>query len=162
MTVRLVDRFYNLITANAIMPTVALTSNDNGATTLEFFPKEITLANGVQTATLTFVTQNNPFSNTTNPNRNQKGWQVTGSDDDFTNLYENDISTWVVTWPNDPVKLRVLASNQQAVEGSSPTSSGIFNDVVPVAGKFRRLTNIGISTAVTARLTIKELVSKSI
>ena len=121
VSIRLVDRFYNLITVGASMPTVTLNTTDPNDNAFGFDPVVVSLVNGVRQATVTFVTANNPFSATTNPNRNRLGWQIQS---DGGGLYTADVSTWVATWPGDIVKLRLLASNQQALEGSDPVGAG--------------------------------------
>ncbi len=131
VTVRLVDRFYNLITGGAVMPTVTLTTSDPNDDGFGFAPVAVSLVNGVKQATITFVTSNNAYSSSANPARNNKGWQVTTNGG---GLYTADVSTWVVTYPNDIVKLRLLASNQVIQEGSSPSGSGKTNSGSPVSG----------------------------
>ena len=132
VTVRLVDRFYNLITNGAVMPTVELTTDDPNDENFGFDAKQITLSAGVNSSTITFVTQNNNQSLTTNPARNKIGWQVTATEISALG-YTTDVSTWIPTWPNDAVKLRLMASNQLPVEGDDPVASGKTNSGSPVA-----------------------------
>ncbi len=123
VSIRLVDRFYNLITVGAIMPTVDLTTDDPNDNGFGFDPKSVTLANGVAQTTITFVTQNNPFAPASNPTRNLIGWQVTGTDEGAT--YITAVSTWIATWPSDIVKLRmVVPPGETAVEGADPAGTG--------------------------------------
>jgi hypothetical protein len=121
VTVRLVDRFYNLITSGASMPTVTLTSTDPNDENFGFDDQQVTLAAGVAQATMTFVTQNNPSSPVTGPVRDQRGWIVTTAN---TGSYSNDSSTYVVTWPYTVTKLRAMASGETAVEGDAPNGTG--------------------------------------
>ena len=65
---RLVDRFYNVIAANLPMTTVKVHTDDPSVT-----DSVIALVNGVAVTTVTYLTQNNLHSFTTNPVRNQKG-----------------------------------------------------------------------------------------
>ncbi|MCB4757108.1 MAG: Ig-like domain-containing protein, partial [Elusimicrobia bacterium] len=124
VTVRLVDRYYNLIPEGPSMPLVTLNTTDPNDGTFGFDGKQVSLENGVGQSTVTFVTQNNSECATSNPARDGKGWQVTTTNN---RGYWNDTSTNVVTWPNDVVKLRLIAPNQVAKEGSDPAGTGKDN-----------------------------------
>ena len=128
MTVRLVDRFYNLITVGRPMTTVNVHPNDPSAS-----DSSVSLTNGVATATITYLTQNNAYSATTNPVRNQLGWTLTATDLGATN-YSTDISTYTAVWPGPVAKLRILTANQQASEGTTPSGPGKTNAASPGSG----------------------------
>jgi hypothetical protein len=125
VTVRLVDRFYNLITAGRPMTTVNVHPNDPAAS-----DSAVALTNGVAVATITYLTQNNTYSATTNPIRNQLGWILTATDLGETN-YITDISTNTPVWPGPVVKLRLLTASQQPNEGTSPSGPGKTNASSP-------------------------------
>jgi hypothetical protein len=122
VTLRLVDRFYNLISVGVVMPIVDLTTDDPNDNAFGFDPETVTLANGVAQTTITFVTQNNSGSSSVNPARSLLGWQVTATDRG--GHYATAVSTWIATWPNDIVKLRMLPPGQDAVEGTDPAGTG--------------------------------------
>ncbi|OVE77367.1 hypothetical protein BVX98_02985, partial [bacterium F11] len=131
VTIRLVDQYYNLITAGAPMPTVEVTNTDakSDAPGYGFANPQVSLVNGVAEATVTFVTQNNP--NSLYGGRDGLGWRVELSEVSVLG-YTMDKSTWVVSWPNDAIKLRVMASNQDPVEGDDPNGSGKTNSGSPI------------------------------
>ena len=125
VAVRLVDRFYNLITSGLAMTTAKVHTDDPSVS-----DSNIALVNGVAIASVTYLTQNNGFSATTNPARNQKGWVLTTTDQGVTN-YIQDVSTYTKVWPGPVVKLRVLTASQAALEGSSPAGAGKTNPSSP-------------------------------
>ncbi len=138
-TVRLVDQYYNLITNNLPMPVVNMHSDTSlsGDPNLTPIFLAMSLNNGVAIGTVTYRTQNNPTSPSTNPTRNLKGWLMTvrdqndPSDGGSGSYYTMDQSTWVKVYPGPVVKLRVLTANQTYDEGSSPGGAGKTNPALP-------------------------------
>jgi len=128
VTARLVDRFYNLIPVGCPMTTVNVHPNDPSAA-----DSAVALTNGVGIATITYLTQNNAHSATTNPVRNQLGWTLTATDLGVNN-YTTDISTYTAVWPGPVVKLRILTASQQASEGTTPSGPGKTNAASPGSG----------------------------
>ena len=123
VTVRLVDRFYNLIQSGKPMPTVTIHLGDTSL--LNSSDAQVSLTNGVAVDTFTFYTQSNQYAT-----GSQQGWTLTGTDAGVTH-YITDASTNVIVWPGPVTRLRLLTANQTSLEGSDPAGAGKTNPNTP-------------------------------